>query len=190
MVLLIDNYDSFTYNIVEYLRVLKEDILIYRNDDPLLLNEDFSKVDHIIISPGPKRPEDSNYSLDIVSKYIGKIPIFGICLGHQIINYIFGGTLIKGNPVHGIVDEIYHDNMGLFFGIKNPLKVTRYHSLSINEENLSKELKITSRLDDGTIMSIENEEKMLYGVQFHPEAILTEAGYDILKNFLRIKNEE
>ena len=190
MVLLIDNYDSFTYNVVEYLRVLKQKILIYKNDDPLVLNEDFSKIDHIIISPGPKKPEDAEYSIDIAKKFSGKKPILGICLGHQILNYVFGGTLMKGNPAHGIVDPIYHNEEGLFKGIKNPLMVTRYHSLSIDEKNLNKELKVTSRLEDNTIMSIENREKMLYGVQFHPEAILTEAGYDILNNFLRIKNEK
>ena len=189
MVLIVDNYDSFTYNIVEYLKVLKQNIVLYKNDDARIFNEDFSKINHIIISPGPKKPEDSKYSLDIVKKFIGKKPIFGICLGHQIINHLYGGTLVKGNPVHGIVDPVFHNGEGLFLNIKNPLLVTRYHSLSVDEASLTPALTITSRLEDNTIMSIENQEKMLYGVQFHPEAILTECGYQIFENFLRIKND-
>lgn len=188
MVLLIDNYDSFTFNIYEYLKILRQDVLVLNNDDIEILNMDFSEVKHIIISPGPKRPEDSGYSLDVIRRYAGRIPILGICLGFQCINYIYGGQLLKGNPVHGVVEKIYHDRQGLYSGIKNPLKVTRYHSLVIDEERLDNRLKITSRLKDGTIMSIENKKLMLYGVQYHPEAVLTEHGLEIIDNFLRIKN--
>lgn len=188
MVLLIDNYDSFTFNIYEYLRILKQEVIVKNNDDDSLFELDFSNISHIIISPGPKRPENGGYSLDIIKKYEGIIPILGVCLGYQCINYIHGGTLKKGHPVHGVVEKIYHTGSGIYENIKNPLKVTRYHSLSIEEENLNSQFSITSKLKDGTVMSIENKEKMLYGVQYHPEAILTEQGLDLFSNFLRINN--
>lgn len=186
MVLLIDNYDSFTFNIYEYLKILKQDVIVKNNDDSSVFDLNFNEISHIIISPGPKRPENAGFSLDIIKLYMGIKPILGVCLGYQCINYIFGGTLKKGNPVHGVVENIYHNKTGIFKHLKNPLKVTRYHSLSIEENNLSKDLIVTSRLKDGTIMSIENKKLMLYGVQFHPEAILTEQGLDLFSNFLRI----
>jgi len=188
MVLLVDNYDSFTYNIYEYLKILKQDIIVKNNDDVTIFDIDFNRVSHIIISPGPKRPENAQYSLDIIKQYEGKIPILGVCLGFQCINYLHKGTLLKGHPAHGIVEKIYHVNNGIFVNLKNPLSVTRYHSLSIDETNLDKIFKITSKLKDGTIMSFENKELMLYGVQFHPEAILTEQGLDLFNNFLRIND--
>ncbi len=188
MVLLVDNYDSFTFNIYEYLKILNYDVIVKNNDDDSLFKLDFDDISHIIISPGPRRPENAGYSLDIIKKYEGTIPILGVCLGHQCINYIHGGTLKKGNPVHGIVEKIYHNGNGIYENIRNPLKVTRYHSLSIEESNLDRLFTITSRLKDGTIMSIENKAKMLYGVQYHPEAILTEQGLDLFRNFLRINN--
>lgn len=188
MVLLVDNYDSFTFNIYEYLKILKQEVIVINNDDDSLFKLDFEEISHIIISPGPKRPENAGYSLDIIKKYEGIIPILGVCLGYQCINYLNGGTLKKGRPVHGIVEKINHSSDGIYENIKNPLKVTRYHSLSIDEENLDCQFTITSRLKDGTIMSIENKAKMLYGVQYHPEAILTEQGLDLFRNFLRIGN--
>jgi para-aminobenzoate synthetase component 2 len=188
MVLLVDNYDSFTFNIYEYLKILKQEVIVKNNDDDSLFKLDFEDISHIIISPGPKRPENAGYSLDIIKKYEGIIPILGICLGYQCINYLNGGTLKKGYPVHGKVEKINHSGDGIYESIKNPLKVTRYHSLCIDEENLDSQFSITSRLKDGTIMSIENKAKMLYGVQYHPEAILTEQGLDLLRNFLRINN--
>lgn len=190
MVLLIDNYDSFTYNIYEYLKILGAVVKVYKNDDDTVFELDFKDVSHIIISPGPGRPEDARNSLKILERYTGRIPILGVCLGHQCINYLHGGSLFKGNPVHGVVEPIRHSGTGIFRGLKNPLKVTRYHSLSIDESTLSPELAVTSRLADGTIMSIENSGKLLYGVQFHPEAILTEQGLDLFKNFLRINHEK
>lgn len=188
MVLLIDNYDSFTYNIYEYLKILKQEVIVKNNDDSSIFLLDFESITHIIISPGPKRPENAGYSLDVIRKFKGTIPILGVCLGLQCINYLYGGELKKGNPVHGIVEKIYHKGNGIYDNIKKPLKVTRYHSLSIEEKKLNPQFTITSRLKDGTIMSMENKKKMLYGVQYHPEAILTEQGLDIFKNFLRIKN--
>ncbi len=188
MVLLINNYDSFTFNIYEYLKILKQDVIVKNNDDISIFDINFNNINHIIISPGPKRPENAGLSLELIRLYEGKIPILGVCLGYQCINYMHKGTLIKGHPVHGVVDKIYHDNDGLYINIKNPLKVTRYHSLSIDESNLDKMFTITSKLKDGTIMSIENKKMMLYGVQYHPEAILTEQGLDLFNNFLRINN--
>ncbi len=188
MVLLIDNYDSFTFNIYEYLKILKQEVIVINNDDDSLFELDYLNISHIIISPGPKRPENAGYSLDIIKKYEGIIPILGVCLGYQCINYIHGGTLKKGHPAHGVVEKIYHNGSGIYDNIKNPLKVTRYHSLSIDEVNLNSQFSITSKLKDGTVMSIENKNKMLYGVQYHPEAILTEQGLDLFRNFLRINN--
>ncbi len=188
MVLLIDNYDSFTFNIYEYLKILKQEVIVKNNDDASIFNLDFDSISHIIISPGPKRPENAGFSLDVIKKYESIIPILGVCLGYQCINYLYGGQLLKGHPVHGVVDKIYHDSNGLYNNVKNPLKVTRYHSLYIDENSLDSQFRITSRLKDGTIMSFDNEEKMLYGVQYHPEAILTEQGLDLFRNFLRINN--
>ncbi len=190
MILLVDNYDSFTYNIYEYLKILKQDVVVKNNDDSSIFDLDFDIISHIIISPGPKRPENAGFSLNIIRLYEGKIPILGVCLGYQCINYIHDGTLTKGHPAHGIVEKIYHKNDGLYNNLTNPLKVTRYHSLSIEERNLDKIFTITSRLKDGTIMSFENIELMLYGVQYHPEAILTEQGLNLINNFLRINNEK
>lgn len=188
MVLIVDNYDSFTYNIYEYLKILKQEVIVRYNDDESLLDLDFSNITHIIISPGPKRPEDAGYSLDIIRNFEGKIPILGVCLGFQCINYLHGGSIKKGNPVHGVVEKIYHDSTGIYKNIRNPLRVTRYHSLSIDEKHLNSQFKITSRLKDGTIMSIEDKINMIYGVQYHPEAILTEQGIDLFRNFLRIND--
>jgi para-aminobenzoate synthetase component II len=188
MVLLIDNYDSFTYNIYEYLKILNQEVIVKNNDDNSLFMLDYEEISHIIISPGPKRPENAGFSLDIIKMYEGCIPILGVCLGFQCINYLNGGELKKGHPVHGVVEKIYHNGNGIYDNIKNPLKVTRYHSLSIVENKLDSQFTITSRLRDGTVMSIENKDKMIYGVQYHPEAILTEQGLDLLRNFLRINH--
>lgn len=185
MFLMIDNYDSFVYNLVRYLENLKEHIDIYRNDRITI--EDIININPkgIIISPGPKRPEDSGICVDIVKKFSGKIPILGICLGHQTIAYAFGGKIIKGEkPMHGKVSEIYHNGKGLFKDIKNPLKVTRYHSLVVSKEDLPHCLSITSQTKDGVIMGIRHKNFLVEGVQFHPEAELTEYGYKMLENFL------
>ena len=188
MVLLVDNYDSFTFNIYEYLKILNQEVVVKNNDDYSIFELDFEEISHIIISPGPRRPENAGFSLDIIKKYQGIIPILGVCLGYQCINYIHGGTLKKGHPVHGVVEKIYHNGKGIYTDIKNPLMVTRYHSLYIDENKLDSQFTITSRLKDGTVMSIENVVEMLYGVQYHPEAILTEQGLDLFQNFLRINN--
>ena len=186
MFLMIDNYDSFTYNLVRYLENLKEYTQIYRNDKITIDDIMNIKPQGIIISPGPKRPEDSGICVEIIKKFSGKIPILGICLGHQTIAYAFGGKTIKGEkPMHGKISEIYHNGKGVFKNIKNPVKVTRYHSLVVSKENLPTCLNITAETRDGVIMGIRHKEFLVEGVQFHPEAELTEDGYKMLENFLQ-----
>lgn len=185
MLLMIDNYDSFVYNLVRYIRELDEEISIYRNDKITL--EDIKQGDFqgIIISPGPKDPTKSGICLDIIKEFKGKLPILGICLGHQCIGYSFGGKIKKGeSPVHGKISQVYHNNKGIFKNIKNPLKVTRYHSLIIDRENLPDEIEITAETEDKVIMGIEHKLYPIYGVQFHPEAELTEEGHELLNNFI------
>lgn len=186
MFLIIDNYDSFTYNLVRYLENLKEYTQIYRNDKITMDDIINIKPQGIIISPGPKRPEDSGICVEIIKKFSGNIPILGICLGHQTIAYAFGGKTIKGKkPMHGKISEIYHNGKGVFKNVKNPVKVTRYHSLVVSKENLPACLNITAETRDGVIMGIRHKEFLVEGVQFHPEAELTEDGYKMLENFLK-----
>lgn len=190
MFLMIDNYDSFVYNLVRYLENLKVHTEIYRNDKITI--EDIIKINPkgIIISPGPKRPEDSGICIEIVKKFSGKIPILGICLGHQTIAYAFGGKITKGEkPMHGKVSEIHHNKKGVFKDIKNPVKVTRYHSLVVSKENLPDCLSITAETADGVIMGIRHKNYLVESVQFHPEAELTECGYKMLENFLEEAKE-
>lgn len=186
MILMVDNYDSFVYNLVRYFKELDEDIVVHRNDKinlDLIEKENYSGI---VISPGPKNPKEAGLSLDIIHRFKGKVPILGICLGHQCIAHYFGGNVIKGKePVHGKVNYIEHDGSVMFKNIKNPLKVTRYHSLVVEEESLPKELKVTARTKDtGVIMGIEHIKYPIYGVQFHPEAHLTEQGHELLNNFI------
>jgi para-aminobenzoate synthetase component 2 len=185
MILMIDNYDSFTYNLVQYLMELGEDIIVKRNDE--INTDEIEKLspDMIIISPGPCTPVEAGISLETIEKFKGKIPILGICLGHQSIAQVFGGNIIKAEePVHGKVHEITHRNIGVFRGLKNPLKVTRYHSLIVERESLPSSLEITAEGPKGEIMGLRHREYPIEGVQFHPEAILTEQGLELLKNFL------
>jgi para-aminobenzoate synthetase component 2 len=182
---MIDNYDSFVYNLVRYFNELNEDIVVYRNDEitlDIIKKEGFSGI---VLSPGPKEPRDAGICLDIIHNLKGKIPILGICLGHQCIGSYFGGEIIKGmEPVHGKLSYIKHDGEGIFSDVKYPLRVTRYHSLIISKENLPKEIKVTAETEDGVIMGIAHTEYPIYGVQFHPEAELTEEGHNILNNFV------
>lgn len=185
MLLMIDNYDSFVYNLVRYFKELNEDIVVYRNDKITLDIIKEGNFAGIILSPGPKSPKDAGLSLDIIHNLKGKIPILGICLGHQCIGDYFGGKIIKGRePVHGKLSYIKHDGEGIFKNVKNPLRVTRYHSLVISKEGLSKNIKVTAQTQDGVIMGIEHIGYPIYGVQFHPEAELTEEGHKILNNFI------
>ncbi|MFD3158304.1 anthranilate synthase component II [Haloimpatiens sp. FM7330] len=185
MFLMIDNYDSFVYNLVRYLQELEQEVLVYRNDKITL--EEIEKInpEGIIISPGPKSPKDANICLDVINKFKGCIPILGICLGHQCIGNYFGGKIIRGKePVHGKVSFINHDGKGIFKELKNPLRVTRYHSLIIKRESLPKELVVTAQTDEGVIMGVRHKKYFIEGVQFHPEAELTECGHAMLKNFI------
>jgi para-aminobenzoate synthetase component 2 len=191
---MIDNYDSFVYNLVRYIEEIGESVEVIRNDKIKMNLIDNNKYLGIIISPGPKNPSESGSCLDIIDKFKGRIPILGICLGHQCIGHYFGNRIIKGKmPMHGKISEITHNNKGIFYDIKNPLKVTRYHSLIIEKKNLSEELEVTAETTDGVIMGIEHNKFPIYGVQFHPEAELTEEGYKILENFIleckRFKND-
>lgn len=185
MLLMIDNYDSFVYNLVRYFEEIGEAVEVIRNDkiDMNFINS--NKYSGIVISPGPKNPKEAGLCLDIINKFKEEIPILGICLGHQCIGHYFGSEIIKGEkPMHGKISEIKHDNIGIFNGVKNPLKVTRYHSLVIDSEKLPEELEITARTSDNVIMGIKHSKLPIYGVQFHPEAELTEEGHKILGNFI------
>lgn len=185
MFLMIDNYDSFVYNLVRYLEELDEKVIVFRNDK--LTIEDIEKMDiqGIIISPGPKNPRESGICLQVIERFKGIIPILGICLGHQAIGYAFGGKIIKGKePIHGKVFKVYHKGEGVFKEIKNPINATRYHSLIIEKETLPTCLIITAESSDGVIMGIKHKEYLIEGVQFHPEAELTECGHDLLKNYI------
>lgn len=187
MLLMIDNYDSFVYNLVRYFEELGEEVIVYRNDK--ITVEDIKKMnlDGIIISPGPKSPKEAGLSLDIIDSFKEKLPILGICLGHQCIGHYFGADVIKGEePVHGKIFYIKHNNDGIFKDVKNPLRVTRYHSLIVSKESINDELTITSETDDGIVMGIKHKDYEIHGVQFHPEAEMTEEGHKILKNFIDI----
>lgn len=185
MILMIDNYDSFTYNLVQYLKSLGEEVLVKRNDS--IEVDDIIKLNPqmIVISPGPKSPIEAGISLEVINKLKGKYPILGICLGHQSIAHSFGAKVVKATePMHGKVRSITHKNLGVFKDLKTPLNVTRYHSLVVDKSSLPDCLEITSETFEGEIMGLRHKTYMIEGVQFHPEAILTEHGMDMLKNFL------
>ncbi|WP_425447024.1 anthranilate synthase component II [Dethiothermospora halolimnae] len=186
MILMIDNYDSFTYNLVQYLESLKEEVSVYRNDEITLEEIEKMDPDMIVLSPGPCTPNEAGICKEVVKKFKGKLPILGICLGHQTIGDIFGGKVIKAmEPVHGKVHPIKHGDKGVFKGLNNPLNVTRYHSLVLERESIPTCFEITAETNEGEIMGIKHKDYLIEGVQFHPEAILTEQGMDILNNFLK-----
>ena len=190
MILMIDNYDSFTYNLVRYFEELNEKVIVYRNDkiNNKIINE--LKPSGIVISPGPKAPKDAKEVLDIIDSFKGKVPILGICLGHQCIGEYFKGNIVKGvRPVHGKISRITNTGEGIFKELPSEFNVTRYHSLIIDKKTLPKELKITAQTDDGVIMGIEHRYMKIYGVQYHPEAVLTEEGHSLLNNFIKICKE-
>lgn len=183
-VLVIDNYDSFTYNLVQYLGELGAEVLVRRNDkvtpqEILELNPD-----RIVISPGPCTPDESGVSLDVIGQLSDKVPILGVCLGHQSIGQIFGARVVRGEPVHGKTSKILHDGEGIYAGVEQGFQATRYHSLIIEPDSVPDSLEITARTEDGVIMGVRHREYPVEGVQFHPESILTSSGKDILKNFL------
>lgn len=186
MILMIDNYDSFTYNLVQYLGALKENIKVYRNDKITLERSKKLKPERIVISPGPGRPEDAGISCALIKEFAGKIPILGVCLGHQAIGYVYGGRIIIAKRLmHGKTSLIYHNQQTIFRGIVNPFEATRYHSLLVEKKSLPRCLEITAWTKEKEIMGLKHKEYPLWGVQFHPESILTKVGKDILANFLK-----
>ena len=185
MLLMIDNYDSFTYNLVQYLAEIGQEVKVVRNDKISI--EEINKLNpqYIVISPGPCTPNEAGISLELIEAFKGKIPILGVCLGHQSIGQAFGGKIIHAQPImHGKTSKISHNNKGVFRGIKNPFTATRYHSLVIEKKSLPNCFDITAWTDDNEIMGIKHKELAIEGVQFHPESILSEHGHDLLKNFL------
>lgn len=188
MLLMIDNYDSFTYNLVQYFGDLGESCVVYRNDEMSADELIGMKPKGIIISPGPSNPDHSNSSLAIVKLAAEtKTPLLGVCLGHQCIGQSFGSDIIRADiPMHGKVSTITHGNSGLFKGIPSPYTITRYHSLVIDPKTKAECLTVTAQTDDGTIMAVEHDSLPIHGVQFHPESIATEYGHQLLKNFVSI----
>ena len=185
MLLMIDNYDSFTYNIVQYFGELGEDVRTVRNDEITLEQIEAMRPDRICISPGPKAPRDAGLSLDILREFKGKLPILGVCLGHQAIGEAFGGKVIRAKQVmHGKTSHIAHTGEGVFKDLPTPFTVIRYHSLAIERSSLPDCLEVTAWTDDGEIMGVRHKEYDIEGVQFHPESILSEHGHTLLKNFL------
>lgn len=184
---MIDNYDSFTYNLVQYFGELGEDLKIYRNDKVTLDGIEKMRPEGIVISPGPCTPKEAGISIDAIKHFAGKIPIFGVCLGHQSIGDAFGGDVVRAERLmHGKTSLIRHDGKGLFEGVENPFTATRYHSLIVKRDTLPACLEITAETDEGEIMGLRHKEFLVEGVQFHPESILTTAGKDILRNFLKM----
>jgi anthranilate synthase component 2 len=190
MILMIDNYDSFTYNIVQYLAELKADVKVYRNDELTLSDIERLSPEKIVISPGPCTPNEAGVSVDTIKTFAGQIPILGICLGHQSIGQAFGGQIVRAKQVmHGKASLIHHGDSGVFKNLSNPFQATRYHSLVIDQTTLPDCLEVTAwtenadgRLDE--IMGVRHKELCIEGVQFHPESILTQHGHDLLSNFL------
>jgi anthranilate synthase component 2 len=191
MILMIDNYDSFTYNVVQYLAELKADVQVYRNDEITIAEIEQLAPEKIVISPGPCTPNEAGISVEVIQHFAGKIPILGICLGHQSIGQAFGADIVRAKQVmHGKTSLIYHNNTGVFKGLSNPFEATRYHSLVIDQNSLPECLELVAWTEDSQgavdeIMGVRHTELQLQGVQFHPESILTQQGHDLLENFLR-----
>ena len=186
MLLMIDNYDSFTYNLVQYFAELGQEVVVERNDKISLKEIKNLKPKFLVLSPGPCTPNEAGISLDIVNSFKGKIPILGVCLGHQTIGQAFGGKITHAKTImHGKTSEIHHTNKGVFTGLSNPFTATRYHSLVIDRGSLPDCFEITAWTDDEEIMGIRHKELFIEGVQFHPESILSEYGHDLLRNFIK-----
>lgn len=188
MILVIDNYDSFTYNLVQYLGKLGEEVVVKRNDEIDLAGIEALRPDHLLISPGPCSPNEAGISLALIEHFKGIIPIFGVCLGHQSIGQAFGGDVVRAEKLmHGKTSEIIHDGKTIFEGIPSPYTATRYHSLIVKRETLPDCLEITAETAEGEIMGLRHKEYPIEGVQFHPESIITEHGLTLLRNFLQIR---
>ena len=185
MILIIDNYDSFVYNVAQYVGEVGWEPVVYRNDQITLAQIEELAPSHIIISPGPCTPLEAGISGEVVQRFGGKIPILGVCLGHQCIGYAYGSRIGRSSPVHGKTSLIQHDGKTIYQGLPNPFPATRYHSLIIEAGNLAACLKVTAKTPEGIIMGVRHQDYIVEGVQFHPESILTKVGHDILTNFLR-----
>jgi len=187
MILVIDNYDSFTFNVVHALGKLGKQIEVFRNDEITVDQIADINPEAIIISPGPGRPEDSGITCATITNYAGKIPILGVCLGHQAIGQVFGATITRAlRPVHGKVSEIFHDSKGLFQGLPNPFTAARYHSLIVRKETVADPLTVTAQTSEGEVMGLRSSQLRLEGVQFHPESIATDQGMKLFSNFLDV----
>ncbi|HUU53623.1 MAG TPA: aminodeoxychorismate/anthranilate synthase component II [Armatimonadota bacterium] len=185
MLVMIDNYDSFTYNLVQYLGELGEVIKVYRNDQVTVDEIEGQKPERIVISPGPCTPNEAGISNEVLRRFGGKVPILGVCLGHQCIGHVFGGEVVRAaRLMHGKTSMIQHDGKTIFAGLPNPFEATRYHSLIIRRETLPNCLEITAETDQGEIMGVRHKQQRTEGVQFHPESILTQSGKDLLRNFV------
>jgi anthranilate synthase/aminodeoxychorismate synthase-like glutamine amidotransferase len=188
MLLMIDNYDSFTYNLVQYFGEIGEDIKVFRNDKITIKEIERLNPERIVISPGPCTPKEAGISVELIRYFTGKVPILGVCLGHQSIGAAFGGEIIRApRLMHGKTSMIVHDGRTIFEGLPNPFEATRYHSLVIRKETFPDCLEITAWTDKGEIMGVRHKDAIIEGVQFHPESILTKVGKDLLRNFLELK---
>ena len=184
-VLLVDNYDSFTYNLYQALVVLGAEVIVRRNDEITVDEAVALAPTHLVISPGPGRPEDAGVSIDMLRAFIGKIPTLGVCLGHQALGVVVGGTVTRApRQMHGKSSQVWHDGTGLYAGIQNPMDVARYHSLIVLAETLPSEMVVDGYTDQGEVMSMRHASLPVFGVQYHPESVLTPRGDDLLRNFL------
>ena len=186
MLLLIDNYDSFTYNLYHYLGELGVETVVHRNDQITVAQVLALKPDHIVISPGPCDPDSAGICLDLIGTLAGRIPLLGVCLGHQSIGQVYGAKIVRTTPMHGKQSDIHHRGESVFAGLPDPLTVTRYHSLTIYPATVPDCLNVTAQTGDGVIMGISHKNLPVHGVQFHPESIATDKGHDLLANFLKI----
>jgi len=187
MILVVDNYDSFTYNLVHYLNELGAETLVQRNDALSVAEALGMKPQGVLLSPGPKTPDDAGICLALLEAAPADLPIFGVCLGHQAIGQAYGGEVVRAKALmHGKTSQIHHDGKGVFAGLKNPFTATRYHSLSVEKDQLPADLEVTAWTEDGEIMGVQHRTRPVFGVQFHPESIATECGHDLLANFLEI----
>jgi len=185
MILMIDNYDSFTYNLVQYLGELGAELSVYRNDKITVEEIERLDPDRIIISPGPCTPNEAGISNEVIEEFAGRVPILGVCLGNQCIGQVFGGKIVRAQRLmHGKISEIHHDGLSIFCGLPNPFIATRYHSLAIDRDSVPDPLEVTARAEDGEIMGVRHKKYAVEGIQFHPESILTPVGKRLLANFL------
>ncbi len=187
MLLMIDNYDSFTYNLVQYLRELGEEVEVYRNDKISLAEIEALNPTRLVVSPGPCTPNEAGISVEAIKYFAGKLPILGVCLGHQSIGQAYGGKVVRADRLmHGKTSPVFHDNRELFIGLPEPFDATRYHSLLVERSSLPECLEVTAWTAEGEIMGMRHRDQPIWGMQFHPESILTVAGMEILKNFLEM----